>query len=1503
MQLATAHRAAEKQGAVEPGARPSPASSPDATTGAPAGMPLFLRRAAGGGELSGDLAGAVQAKLTIGRAGDAYEQEADRVAEAVKRPQGSAASPGASPAPGDRVQRQCACGGSCEACAAEQDDAGGDGAASGAPAVQRKSLPGATRAPSVPGLQAAGDGVPLAGHVRARVEPVLGADLGHVRVHNDPAARDAAWSLYAKAFTHRNHIFLGPGQSSEDVELLAHEATHVVQQSGGGAAPIQRLAEGDAVDDGAIVRARVLRRIDSELGRGEQPEGAPASPARTSARSGPAPAAPRDPVAAERARSVDRTQLAAKRVELAPVAQPDVDRPAAAQPQVERAAAQTTEEATASAQPAAGADGAAAAPPGGSAGAEGRGGAAGAGAPGAARGSAAAAAGLAEQAFAAAAQPQPEAVPEVVPPRPIAPVDAKGMPLDGDPATDAMIGGLAVQAQALRDAGLNLRQHAAEERGNAQILRGNLALAATGIGQAEVGVQRSTDHLTFRRQLVGQARGALAISEQKAATVAEGAPGFSSKADEGKQESGPMAREAGELASENAANAPDDAEAAQKSREQGQKLNQTSADIGATDGAISQTKARAESLGAEAAQASRLNAQSQGKLDAADQRLAQTEERLGQMGEHSAAARVGVEALQDQPDLLEQRAQALDAQGEELIAGSIELERRLHRSQEEYASGMKSVPGLEPEPEPPREEAGGAAGPPDVQLLPEDHRYEDRAQVNLAGGLPSWFTGVTPSSARESAEAEQRERERRQREVREINAMAGGHFENASAGEKAWIALRMTGRHLFSSASGIRWPGFGHLALGLVDPRGPLMGVVSGLSMALSGVANLASREQWRRDPLGNALKSAADIATGLTIILGSVTALAGLIIAILGAITILSLGTAAPVTGPIIAFCATVLTTVGGWTIAVGKVALVLQALVLIKNLIDAACAQTAGQLQNQSDKITSDVGNAGNVLMQMGMAKLGQVGGRAMQSEISAAGGGIAFARQMGQQGFVSTAVSGVRSQGLRAFAGQTARSAWSGAGSLARGARGLFTRQGASEAWGGIKGAWREVWADRPQMSLREGTSRGYLVGERPPAGAAAEGAGAVRAPAAPAAEAPAAPRAAEAPAAPRAAEAPATPATAEAPAAPRAAEAPAAAEAPRAEPTARPTEQPTGPRAEPAATEPTPQAREASVQRSGHKESAELSTGEIRAERQHLAEHPERVEGAPPHRSARVGEHEWREQPDGGWCRFSGRPRCFDADGNLVEPSATPAAGQPFDIEAHLPEGVKLAEGGQQRSVAMTEGWRDRISELTAGEQDFVYVLRDAQTGEILKVGRTTSETLEGRFGDYLTASHKELSGRQLQVDVAPVTVPDTPGLNTLTKVEDATRSNVERTILDTRAGAELDASGSRALPWDNTDSRLGYEGPGTPGVVTSRMRNNVNPETGQRDPLFWKGERIVSESGAGPPPVLSKPSSKPSTAAELQALLDKHGSQAALAKHLGVHRTAVNQWVKDLIKGR
>ncbi len=85
-----------------------------------------------------------------------------------------------------------------------------------------------------------GSGRPLDRQTRNVLESGLGADLSGVRVHDDIAARQAASDLNARAFTYGSDIWLGPGESEHDTRLMAHEATHVVQQRGAVQRRIQR---------------------------------------------------------------------------------------------------------------------------------------------------------------------------------------------------------------------------------------------------------------------------------------------------------------------------------------------------------------------------------------------------------------------------------------------------------------------------------------------------------------------------------------------------------------------------------------------------------------------------------------------------------------------------------------------------------------------------------------------------------------------------------------------------------------------------------------------------------------------------------------------------------------------------------------------------------------------------------------------------------------------------------------------------------------------------------------------------------------------------------------------------------------------------------------------------------------------------------------------------------------------------------------------------------------
>jgi hypothetical protein len=141
----------------------------------------------------------------------------------VHRPPGPSlrralAVPGVSSEPpgrrGDSLS-SCACGGRCPRCQAP---------ATGSHFVSA-SVQDALRGP----------GAPLDRSTQGFMQSRLGYDFAHVRIHTHEQAAQSARDLNANAYTVGSHIVFGPGRyspaSSAGRRLLAHELTHVVQQS------------------------------------------------------------------------------------------------------------------------------------------------------------------------------------------------------------------------------------------------------------------------------------------------------------------------------------------------------------------------------------------------------------------------------------------------------------------------------------------------------------------------------------------------------------------------------------------------------------------------------------------------------------------------------------------------------------------------------------------------------------------------------------------------------------------------------------------------------------------------------------------------------------------------------------------------------------------------------------------------------------------------------------------------------------------------------------------------------------------------------------------------------------------------------------------------------------------------------------------------------------------------------------------------------------------------
>lgn len=193
--------------------------------------------------LVGNRAGSrfMQTKLQVSRPGDQYEQEADRVADQVMRmPDPTAAREpiigGALPRI-SRLQRKCE---QCEEEEIQRQPMEGKMEEDEESAFQAKEVAGQTPQVS-PAMQARisslqGGGEPLPASSRDFFEPRFGRDFSQVRVHTGAPDAESARSVNAAAFTIGRDIVFGSGRYSPGTEagdrLLAHELTHVVQQTG-----------------------------------------------------------------------------------------------------------------------------------------------------------------------------------------------------------------------------------------------------------------------------------------------------------------------------------------------------------------------------------------------------------------------------------------------------------------------------------------------------------------------------------------------------------------------------------------------------------------------------------------------------------------------------------------------------------------------------------------------------------------------------------------------------------------------------------------------------------------------------------------------------------------------------------------------------------------------------------------------------------------------------------------------------------------------------------------------------------------------------------------------------------------------------------------------------------------------------------------------------------------------------------------------------------------------
>ncbi|WP_437334647.1 eCIS core domain-containing protein [Sorangium sp. So ce394] len=197
----------------------------------------------------------LQADLMIGESDDPLEKEADRVADQVLAAPAHLAAGRAAPSIQRHAQRfghdfsriRVHSGPAAERPARDAND--------DAHTVGRDTI---TAPPSVQSVLA-GAGRPLNPALRQDMEQRFGHDFSRVRVHSGPAAEQSARDVNANAYTVGRHIVFGASQfapgTHEGRRLLAHELTHVVQQSGS--------SELDLARGGGSSAARLQRQTKS----------------------------------------------------------------------------------------------------------------------------------------------------------------------------------------------------------------------------------------------------------------------------------------------------------------------------------------------------------------------------------------------------------------------------------------------------------------------------------------------------------------------------------------------------------------------------------------------------------------------------------------------------------------------------------------------------------------------------------------------------------------------------------------------------------------------------------------------------------------------------------------------------------------------------------------------------------------------------------------------------------------------------------------------------------------------------------------------------------------------------------------------------------------------------------------------------------------------------------------------------------------------------------------
>lgn len=872
----------------------------------------------------------VQAKVTVGAPADPLEKEADEVADRVvqrdllqvqaKRDAdargGRLQSDRAEPEPDDIADSVKQADGATAQLKGEDSDRSDF---FGSTTLQGRIDRGAKERTT--GLEdqlrnSKGRGRPLDGETRGRMETSFGTDLGDVRIHTGSDATRMARGLGAQAFTHGSDIFFNEGKYNPDSaageHLLAHELTHKIQQGLGRNSSRRlraKLSDHERPEFGDMSLSRLNAEIDAEVDEEKRAEA-------------------RDPERREALSNVDPAEKSAKKAEMKSTAAPDVNQAAVEKPKIEEENEEGAEKIDNPAD------------------LVGEGGAEEASEhPIATSAEVGAALSLSEASLVRSDSiPDPEVPPSVEVPESFEPVDGRGDPIRPDVEGDEYLYAVAQKAQDLRNKGFLTRANALEKQRQSEALEAKWRLAQGGVSDSEQILDSVDEALRRRREATVQGEEALRVSEEKQRTVEAEAPKFLQNAKEAKAESASVAAESQDKRRENQANRPKDPDDRADAEEQDAQLGVVAEKGSQVDGTFGEAEARIAGLVAQNAEAKEKNTRSAEKLAVVRGQLDQADAKSAQLRSSNKNAKAELAAHAAEPPEVSQQARAMDSAGELIIADSAQMETDLLQAQVKYRSDLRAIPGVQ------AEEEGGDAEPDILQLKPEGD-YGNRIDLFR----DTFLDAETYRSLEEREAAARSAVEARRREIQRIEDSYAKPFNEYTRWEKIKAGLSAKVSRFRDWYSQLQFTDVKTFLLDAINPLTHVLAIVGGLKMVVNGAVNLAV-DLWKLEFWG-VIKSAADIATGVAVVAGTITALALALSAAMVALIIVSWGTLAPWAVPVMTAMGSVMKFAGAVAIWSGLAAAALNGVAGVKSLVDMGTAESADQLQAETDDLQQDV------------------------------------------------------------------------------------------------------------------------------------------------------------------------------------------------------------------------------------------------------------------------------------------------------------------------------------------------------------------------------------------------------------------------------------------------------------------------------------------------------------------------------------------------------------------